>query len=364
MQANYESTPQSDQKLRNAEVLVGPLVRPSVAKRAATSGTGTVVWSAPKALFAIAVLLTQACASPLGDYLCNSSDECSHGAVDGRCETTKHCSFPDETCGGGYRFGTASGDDSGSCVQDQLDAGGACECEDSVFCTEDSCDSDGECVNEPNDGLCTVEADGICDRLLDCQYTACYVGNCQPLEQCQNAQCNSSDQCVRTLNCLPDVTEDFETMDSHGGLGWAGPWLTTTSATIRFFTNAAHTGTGVLDMRAGGYASRSVDLSGYTNAQLELWARVIDFEAGDTLDVLVSTDNAATFTTVHTYTQEDESPFHVLLSVDLSSLPVSSTSVIAFDAKMESENDSDTVYIDDILMYDAVCSASVLQGCP
>ncbi len=54
-----------------------------------------------------------------GAYQCETSAECTNGGVQGTCEANGYCSFPDEDCESGRRFGgSAAGDVAGECVTD------------------------------------------------------------------------------------------------------------------------------------------------------------------------------------------------------------------------------------------------------
>jgi hypothetical protein len=58
-----------------------------------------------------------------GSYHCASSAECVQGSVQGTCEATNTCAFPDSSCASGQRFGDLAGNDSNACVTDTHDAG-------------------------------------------------------------------------------------------------------------------------------------------------------------------------------------------------------------------------------------------------
>jgi hypothetical protein len=64
-----------------------------------------------------AVLVLGACSpfSGASQFVCDSNEDCQ-GALDGRCESTGFCSFPDGECPDGRRYGELSGSFSGQCV--------------------------------------------------------------------------------------------------------------------------------------------------------------------------------------------------------------------------------------------------------
>ncbi len=69
------------------------------------------------------VLSTVGCKSTLESYICASDDDCNATDSSGRCEPSRHCSFLDETCVSGQRFGDLAGEDSDRCVDPMVDAG-------------------------------------------------------------------------------------------------------------------------------------------------------------------------------------------------------------------------------------------------
>lgn len=62
------------------------------------------------------VIVAPGCASPV--FVCEDNDAC----VGGRCEAVGHCSFPDEQCPSGHRYGDHSGSLSGQCVPGETTA--------------------------------------------------------------------------------------------------------------------------------------------------------------------------------------------------------------------------------------------------
>ena len=65
-------------------------------------------------LAGLAVVLV-GCSTPLKEYTCVNAEDCV-GSTEGRCEPSGHCSFADDMCPDGFRFGEASGSESGVCV--------------------------------------------------------------------------------------------------------------------------------------------------------------------------------------------------------------------------------------------------------
>lgn len=58
-------------------------------------------------------------------FACTDDAQCVDNGIDGRCEPTGFCSFPDDTCTDGFRYGEASGDLGNICVGEEpgADAG-------------------------------------------------------------------------------------------------------------------------------------------------------------------------------------------------------------------------------------------------
>lgn len=75
----------------------------------------------------LAILLLGATTLPscvsTGEFNCNSDEQCVNGAELGCCEANGFCSFPDDTCKSGQRYGNlASADFAGQCTAiDPLD---------------------------------------------------------------------------------------------------------------------------------------------------------------------------------------------------------------------------------------------------
>lgn len=57
-------------------------------------------------------------------FLCGGDGECTNGSgMSGTCEASGRCSFPDEGCDSGRRYGEFAGGLSGQCVDDDVDTG-------------------------------------------------------------------------------------------------------------------------------------------------------------------------------------------------------------------------------------------------
>jgi hypothetical protein len=59
-----------------------------------------------------------------GAFACSDDEQCRSGAVDGACQANGYCSFPDESCATGHRFGDAAPDGvANTCVEPVEDTG-------------------------------------------------------------------------------------------------------------------------------------------------------------------------------------------------------------------------------------------------
>ncbi len=73
--------------------------------------------------FGLAALLTASgCGVSKTSFQCERDEQCSDKGAVGRCEVEGFCSFPDDQCADGFRFGESSGELNGQCVGAQ-DAG-------------------------------------------------------------------------------------------------------------------------------------------------------------------------------------------------------------------------------------------------
>ena len=148
---------------------------------------------------------------------------------------------------------------------------------------------------------------------------------------------------------LPVASDDWESGGLAGGTGWLGPW-STLGGTDTAVTSVDSPFSGSYHLRlrsSGGYASRSLDLTGKTKVSLRFRARVFSFESGDTAGILVSA-NGLNWTTIHTFNSLDSDNFYTLWDFSLAAFAPFSQLFIAFDANMNSVGDE--LFIDDIVV--------------
>ncbi|MFC1925596.1 hypothetical protein ACFLW2_02745 [Chloroflexota bacterium] len=144
----------------------------------------------------------------------------------------------------------------------------------------------------------------------------------------------------------PVIAEDnFESAGWAGGSGWLDDWSPSGDAAITD-KDSPYEGSYHLRLRRDtGYVKRSVNLSGKTSVQLQFWARAKSFEAGETVEVLISS-NGSNWTTVHTWVDGDDDDTYHFFDLDLSSYNLTSSFWIAFDANLSHTNDY--FYVDDL----------------
>ena len=148
---------------------------------------------------------------------------------------------------------------------------------------------------------------------------------------------------------LPVASDDWESGGLAGGVGWLGPWSTLGGAdTAVTSVDSPFSGLYHLRLRSsGGYASRSLDLTGKTEVSLRFRARVFSFESGDTAGILVS-PNGVNWSTIHTFTSLDSDNIYTLWDFSLAAFAPFSQLFIAFDANMNSTGDE--LFIDDVVV--------------
>lgn len=126
--------------------------------------------------------------------------------------------------------------------------------------------------------------------------------------------------------------DDFESGGLAGGSGWLRRWSAQGAVTVPL--GGPYEGTYHLWIwRGSGRAERSLDLSGRQNVRLRFWVKTDDFEAGDAVSLLVSSDGVD-FTAVRTWGAGGPDNVYRFEDVDLSSFPMTSQLHIAFQADM------------------------------
>ncbi|MEZ4383188.1 MAG: hypothetical protein R3A79_17810 [Nannocystaceae bacterium] len=149
-------------------------------------------------------LLAGACVSASA-FSCTSDAECTHAGAQGRCEGSGFCSFPDESCASGRRYGEFSGSGlGGACVDGDVDdtstgtsstsTGTTTTTSDATSSTSDATSTTGGCAELG--GAC-VDAGDCCDPCM-----ACNAGTCVANVGAQ-APCGTCEACDANAQCAP-----------------------------------------------------------------------------------------------------------------------------------------------------------------
>ena len=136
-------------------------------------------------------------------------------------------------------------------------------------------------------------------------------------------------------------SDDFESGDWIGGLGWLYSWSHQGRASVTKKKGLVAPYQGLYHMWIsddGSSVSRAADLSGQSGLRLQFWAAVDSFEGGDEAYCAVSSDGVQ-WTTVRTWTSADSDRTYHFYDIDLSPYTMSSEFWIAFNSGMNSPND-------------------------
>ncbi len=148
-----------------------------------------------------------------------------------------------------------------------------------------------------------------------------------------------------TRDMVTIASDDFESGGWSGGSGWLDAWYYEGDASI-VTERSPYQGSYHLRLRrSNGYVKRAVDLSGYSSASLQFWAKTRSFESGEEARCLVSS-NGADWTVVKTWIDGDDDDTYYFYEIDLSSYTPSSEFWIAFQADMSGTGDQ--LYVDDL----------------
>ncbi|MBK8265740.1 MAG: hypothetical protein IPK80_30985 [Nannocystis sp.] len=121
-------------------------------------------------VFALSPLLG-ACA-PTRAFPCSADEQCVDGAARGLCEAEGYCSFPDDTCPSGRRFGAFANEGLAS----------ACVDGDSITTTTTATSATTDATTDATTGGACVDQGGLCGDSSECcgSCVACEGGTCQP----------------------------------------------------------------------------------------------------------------------------------------------------------------------------------------
>lgn len=149
-----------------------------------------------------------------------------------------------------------------------------------------------------------------------------------------------------TINWSIDALafDDFED-GWGGGFGWLENWYHTGQSTLTT-SGRPYSGSKHLRLRSSsGYVYRKFNTSTISSLDVEFWAKVKGWEAGDEAIFKVSSDGS-TWHIIRTWTFSDSNNSYIFYSFDLSNYTATSELWIAFEADMN--NNNDYLYIDNL----------------
>jgi hypothetical protein len=134
------------------------------------------------------------------------------------------------------------------------------------------------------------------------------------------------------------AADNFNSGTWTGGTGWLDGWTHSGESAI-VTSGAPYEGTDHLRLRSStGVAKRSVNLRHEISIHLIFWAKVDSFENNETATCRISSDGT-TWTTVRTWTNDDDDNEYHHYDIDLSSYQMTSQFWISFNANMLQTND-------------------------
>ncbi|MFH1836424.1 MAG: hypothetical protein ABH851_09575, partial [Methanobacteriota archaeon] len=145
------------------------------------------------------------------------------------------------------------------------------------------------------------------------------------------------------------ASDNFESGGWGGGSGWIADWYREANTDV-VAAGVSHGGLYHLRLRkANEYASRRVNLAGMSGASVRFWAKVDDFEVGETAELRISDDGGDSWVSMETWVDGDDDNVYRYYEYDVNAYMPSDEFVIAFDAEMS--NTADYFYIDDLEVY-------------
>ena len=176
-------------------------------------------------LVAGAVAASTACSESSG-FLCSSDDECKDADIQGVCEDLGYCSFPDEVCATGRRFGELAPDGiAGFCVPPPDPTAPRCG-DEMVNRTEEQCDG-GDLAGQ-NCALLGF-AGGALQCSTECQFDTMFCDLCgngvvDEDELCDGTEFEGAQTCAdvglgapdEPLGCTHECTHDFSMCSACG----------------------------------------------------------------------------------------------------------------------------------------------------
>ena len=142
------------------------------------------------------------------------------------------------------------------------------------------------------------------------------------------------------------ASDGFESNSFSGGTGWLAPWNVTGAADVAQ-SQDPYSGAKHLRLRGAATATRTVDLSRWTDVELGFWARADSFEPEDRVRVEVSPDGNS-WVALETWEDGNDDNLYHLYEFDLSGMPMSNTFFLRFVSQMNEP--SDYFFVDEVLL--------------
>ncbi len=115
-------------------------------------------------LMGLTLFLSTSCNSTLETYTCSNNSDCRSEDANGRCEESNVCSFADDECDSGRRYGKLSGDSSMECVLDKSEGVADAATIDAIA----PLDIDADIVDaDVADGTPEPDAEPACPAIVD-----------------------------------------------------------------------------------------------------------------------------------------------------------------------------------------------------
>jgi len=138
------------------------------------------------------------------------------------------------------------------------------------------------------------------------------------------------------------ASDNFDSGTWSGGTGWLDDWTYTDTAAI-VSTGTPYEGPYHLRLFGTDIAKRSINLRHEINIHIKVWVKIYSIESGETATCQVSSDGT-NWTTVHTWTVDDDDNTYHQYDIDLSPYDMTSQFWISFDAN--TDGTSDYFYVD------------------
>ena len=149
------------------------------------------------------------------------------------------------------------------------------------------------------------------------------------------------------------ASEDFESGDLNGGLGWNdGSWTTSGSVTVRDKDGPIQ-GSHHVRLRNSSLISRSVDLTGESSVSVSFWLKAKGFEGGDTA-TFFATPSVGSPVVLQSWSDGDDDDTYKQYTIDLDVAGVTPSGLVTFTFSLDGNKNDDQIYVDDIQVFSTV----------